>query len=193
MMEKIKYFFEYFKYLDNPFSVLAFKFSLKKECMVKIKNFNEKIDLKSIVALDTLMGGLAKVMPENYVDFIKYIKDIDNDNEFVIMDGIKFNNIHNSCFKKEHSGEYIMHLEEYFCEDDFNIIDFQDRFVIDIGANVADRTLYFVKHGAKSVIGFEPVKHLYELGLDNISANPELKNNIVFINKAVGGKRSNIY
>ena len=71
------------------------------------------------------------------------------------------------------------------------MINFQNRFVIDIGANVADTTLYFAKNGA-NVIGFEPVKHLYDLGIKNISINPKLKKSITLINKAVGGKKGKI-
>ena len=33
------------------------------------------------------------------------------------------------------------------------------------------------------------MKHIYELGLENIELNPNLKNKIQYINKAVGGKK----
>ena len=180
-MKKLKFLHDYFIYLKNPFVVLLFKLGLKKTCSVNIKNFDETVDLTSIHALDKLMLILSQ--PKNYrVDeLIKYIKDIDDDKKFVFMDNIKFYNLYSNSFKKEHNRHYDNPVEEYFFEDDWNIINFQNRFVIDIGANVADRTLYFAKHGA-NVIGFEPVKHLY-----NISLNPNLKNNITLINKAVGG------
>lgn len=63
--------------------------------------------------------------------------------------------------------------------------------MIDIGANVADSTLQFAHNGAH-VIGFEPVKHLYELGVNNIDLNEDLKDNIIFINKAVDGQRGTL-
>ena len=190
-MKKLKYFFEYFKYLKNPFTVLAFKFNFKKKCTVKLKNSNAKLNLTSVEALDQLMNAMPTVKNDKIDGLVKYIKDLDKDVEFVVIDNIKYHNTFNNNFKKEHNQNYGWILHEYFCEDDWNTIDFKNRFVIDIGANVADRTLYFAKHGAK-VIGFEPVKHLYNLGLDNISLNPKLKENITFINKAVGGKKGTL-
>ena len=38
MTNKIKYLSDYFKYLKNPVSALLFKFGLKKEIELKIKN-----------------------------------------------------------------------------------------------------------------------------------------------------------
>ena len=190
-MEKLKCLFDYFKYLKNPFTALAFKFGLKKNCLVKFKNLNGEINLTSIVALNRLMDALNIVKNDKLNDMIKYIKEIDNDSKFVHVDNIKYYNIHNSYFKKENECEYRVCITEYFSGDEWDMINFQDRFVIDIGANVADTTLYFAKNGAK-VIGFEPVKHLYDLGLDNISLNPKLKENITFINKAVGGKKGTL-
>ena len=191
-MEKLNYFFDYFKYLKNPISTLAFKFGLKKTCAVKIKNFDEIVDLKSINALNKLMFLLTNVKNDRMYDMIKYIKNIDDDAEFFLIDNIKFYNIHNTYFKKTHNDEfYGVPIYEYFYENDWDVINFKNRFVIDIGANAADRTLYFAKHGA-NVIGFEPVKHLYELGIENISINPNLKKKITFINKAIGGKNGKI-
>lgn len=69
-----------------------------------------------------------------------------------------------------------------------NIIDYQDRYVIDIGGNIGDTALYFAKSGA-NVISFEPVKHLYELAVENVNLNPTLKDKITFVNKAIGGKK----
>ncbi|WP_296804207.1 FkbM family methyltransferase [uncultured Methanobrevibacter sp.] len=69
-----------------------------------------------------------------------------------------------------------------------NIIDYQDRYVIDIGGNIGDTALYFVKSGA-NVISFEPGKHLYELAVENVNLNPTLKDKITFVNKTIGGKK----
>jgi len=71
------------------------------------------------------------------------------------------------------------------------MIRFENRHVSDIGGNVADTALYFAKEGA-TVIGFEPIKHLYNVGLENISLNPDLENRITFINYAVGGKKGKL-
>ena len=194
LKNKLNYFKDYFKYLKNPLSALLFKFGLKRKCNVKIKNSNEHVDLTSINVLNKIMAILPFVKNDKLSELINYIQSIDNDDEFVFIDNIKYYNTLNTLFKKKysqdfHHGDII--LEEYFYDDDWDVINFKDRFVIDIGANCADRTLHFAKHGAK-VIGFEPVKHVYKLGLDNISLNPSLKKNISFINKAVGGGKGKL-
>ena len=190
-MGKLKHFCEYFKYLKNPISALAFKFGLKKNCVVKFKNTTDEINLTSIDVLNHVMGVLPSVKSDKWDGFIKYVTGIAKDNEFVVVDDIKYYNTRNSSFKKEHDYYYATHIHEHFTDDDWDMVNFKDRHVIDIGANVADSALYFAKNGA-NVIGFEPVKHIYELGIDNIAINPKLKNNIVFVNKGVGGKRGEI-
>ena len=71
------------------------------------------------------------------------------------------------------------------------MLDLNNRYLIDIGANIADTPLFFAKNGS-NVIAFEPVKHIYELGVENLHLNPDLEKNITFINKAVGGKRGKL-
>ena len=55
-MKKLKYAYDYFGYLKNPFSVLPFKFGLKNKCRVHIKKFDESFELSSIYALNRLMA-----------------------------------------------------------------------------------------------------------------------------------------
>ena len=190
-MGKLKYLFDYFKYLRNPLTALTFKFGLKKSYTIKIKNFNAEINLTSIDTLNHIMILLPIVKNDKHKEFVKYIKDIANNEEFLVVNDIKYYNVINDNFKKEYGSDYNICIEEYFSDDDWNMINFQNRFVIDIGANIADTTLHFAKNDA-NVIGFEPVKHLYELGIKNISINPNLKNKITFINKAVGGKKGKL-
>jgi FkbM family methyltransferase len=128
---------------------------------------------------------------DKYPKLFKYIKEIDENSKIVNIDEISYINIFNTEFKNKNPIEYNICIEEYFSDDSWDMLDLNNRNIIDIGANVADTALYFAKNGA-NVIAFEPVKHLYELGLNNISLNPTLKNNIQLINKAVGGKRGKL-
>ena len=191
MFDKIMNFIEYFKYLNNPISTLLFKFGFKKESEIKVKNTNKVIKLNSTQILDRLMNLLPVVAEDKFENFINYIGDLSEDKEIIYIDNIKYYNVFNNNFKKKHSKMYNLCNEEFFTDDQWTMIDFKNRNVIDIGANVADTALYFAKEGAK-VIGFEPVKHLYELGHENILLNPNLKANIRLINKAVGGKRGTL-
>ena len=188
MIKKIKNLIEYFQYLKNPIKALQLKFGIKKECEIKIKNSNYSIFLNNIKALNHLMILLPTTVVEKYPDLINYINDINNNNPITEIDNIKYINIYNEEFIKTHPKEYYICIEEYFRDDQWDMINIKNKNVIDIGANNADTALYFAKNGA-NVIAFEPVKHLYELGLENINLNPQLKDKIQFINKAVGAKK----
>ena len=188
MMEKIKNLIEYFQYLKNPIEALQLKFGIKKECEIKIKNTNYSIILNNVKALNHLMILLPTTVVEKYPDLINYINDINSDNQVTEIDNIKYVNIYNEEFIKTHPKEYYICIEEYFRDDQWDMINSKNKNIIDIGANNADTALYFAKNGA-NVIAFEPVKHLYELGLENINLNPQLKDKIQFINKAVGAKK----
>lgn len=190
-MGKIKFFMDYFKFLKNPIPVLRFKLGLSNSCFVKVKKTDYEIQLTSEFALNKLMGSIQGIADEKLDEFLDYIVEIDKNNKFVTIGGVKFLNVFNSDFKQEYPFEYSICNEEYFLGDDWDMIDVSGRTVIDIGGNDADTALYFAKRGAK-VLGFEPVKHLYDLAIKNISINPELSKNIVFINKAVGAKQGKL-
>ena len=191
MGNKITYLLDYFKYLKNPIEALKFKFGMEKIGIIKIKNTNFELKLKNVQSLNKLMNKLQTANPNKYNDLIKYIEEIDEDKEIVHIDEINYINIYNKNFMKNHNNNYNICIEEYFAEDQWDMINFNNRHVIDIGANIGDTPLYFAKENAK-VIAFEPVKHLYELGLQNISLNPKYNENIIFVNKAVGGKRGKL-
>ena len=192
MIKKIRYLIEYFQYLKNPLQALKFKFGLINSCIIKIKNTDLKIELKNVTSLNKLMIQLPLTANTKYGELITYIKDIDNEEEIITIDDIRYINIFNKNFMENNkNNNYNICNEEYFSDDQWDMINFKNRYVIDIGANIADTTLYFAKEQAK-VIGFEPVKHLYKLGLENISLNSDFNENIEFINKAVGGKRGKL-
>ena len=132
------------------------------------------------------MARIPDIQIDKYSRFIEYINEVYADKEVVKINGINFINVLNENFKKQTSNNYHVDYEEFFTGDEWDMVTLNNRHVIDIGANVADTPLYFAKGNAK-VIAFEPVKHLYDLGIKNISLNPKLKDKIIFINKAVGG------
>lgn len=190
-MKKIKYLLDYFKYLENPQSALRFKFGFTKECEIKIKHYNNQIHLDSITALNRLMYLLTISKVEKYPELITYIKELNNDEKIVNINNIQYINIFNTSFKEEHPLNYEICIEEFFSDDEWDMLNLNNRNIIDIGANVADTALHFANNGA-NVIAFEPVKHLYDLGIENISLNSNLKEKIKFVNKAVGGKNGKL-
>ena len=191
VFQKISDFIDYFKYISNPIDALKFKFGLSDSCNIKIKNTDYSITLHQVTSINKLMS-LIPVISSNKLDaFLKYVNDLDNDKEQLRVNGINFINVNNSDFMKNKQHDYAIHLEEFFTDDEWNMIDFEKRHVIDVGSNVGDTPLYFAKKGA-TVIAFEPVKHLHELALRNLEINEELSNRITLVNKGVGGKRGTL-
>ncbi|WP_296804208.1 FkbM family methyltransferase [uncultured Methanobrevibacter sp.] len=191
MFQKVSYLIDYFKYIDNPFTALKFKFGFSKKCNLKIKNTNYYITLHNINSLNRLMNVIPTISNDKLNNFLKYIDDIDNDKKYVEINDLTFINIYNSNFQKNKQHDYSIHLEEFFTDDEWDMVNFSGRHVIDIGGNIGDTPLYFAKMGAE-VISFEPVHHLYDLGVRNIELNEKYSDKIIFVNKGVGGKRGTI-
>lgn len=192
MIKKIKYLFDYFKYLKNPFEALKFKFGLTKTCIIKLKeDENYYATLNNVSSLNEFMRLLPIIKKESRYIFLKYIESIDSDDKYFNINGITFLNIYNSDFIKTHPHNYYSHLMEFFTSDVLENINYSNRHVVDIGGNIGDTALFFANEGAK-VISFEPVKHLYDLAVENVNLNNDLKKNIILVNKAIGGKRGKL-
>lgn len=191
MSSKIKNLTNYFKYLDNPIECLKFKFGRINSCNVKVKNKPNTLRMNNVAILDKFMHYLPLTPESKYDELIQYYTDLCDDKPYVTIDGINYVNTFNSEFVEKHESSYNACNDEYFSDDNWDMISFKNRKVIDIGGNVADTALDFAKNGAE-VIAFEPVKHLYEVGVENISLNPNLEDKITFVNKAVGGKQGTL-
>lgn len=191
MLKKITYLLNYFKYIENPLEALKFKFGFINTCNLKIKNSDRILTLHNVSSINKLMKYMPIILIEKIDDFLRYIEDIDNDEKYLLINGIRFINIHHSNFIKNKKHEYSIHLEEFFTDDEWNMINFYKRHVIDLGGNIGDTPLYFASKGAE-VISFEPVKHLHELAQINIEINPKLSDRITLVNKGVGGKRGTL-
>ncbi len=187
IVEKSKHLSEYFKYLDNPFQALKFKFGFSDIVIIKIKKKYE-IELKNIFSLDILMNSLPNVNEENLDEFLRYIKNIDDNEKYLNIHDIRFYNIYNSEFIEKYGTDIYCHLNEFFTDDALTILDYSNRHVIDVGGNIGDTPLFFAKSGAK-VISFEPVKHLHDIAIENIKLNKDLEEKITLVNKGIGGKR----
>lgn len=172
MFKKIGYALDYFKYLKNPVSCLLFKFGFKKDIIVKIKNSNYSLKINNVGVLNVVMTAI-----ENYwdnKDFMDFINSLYDGEDVVNIEGIKiFNPI-------SHPLNQIFY--EYFADYYNNFeIDYNNKVIIDVGANAADSALFFASKGAK-VYGFEPVKEVYEMALKNVNLNPNLSKNIKLFN-----------
>ena len=79
MLMKVKYLFDYFKYLKNPFEALKFKFGFSDNCTIKIKNTDSVVNLKNVNSLNRLMARLPTVKKDKVPSFLIYIQNMDND------------------------------------------------------------------------------------------------------------------
>lgn len=76
-----------------------------------------------------------------------------------------------------------------FFEDDYGFLDVKGKTVLDIGANVADSSIYFAIRGAGKVIGYEPFPQAFEAAENNVKIN-RLGSVIEMVNAGVGKEDS---
>jgi hypothetical protein len=62
-------------------------------------------------------------------------------------------------------------LAERFVADEYSWLDVMGRIVVDVGANIGDSPLYFVKRGARFVYGYEPDPTAYAAAVHNLRLN----------------------
>lgn len=185
-MKKIKSFIDYFRYLDNPIEALKFKFGFSNHVNLCVNG--NKILITDVELLNDIMRMLPEVRNSLKGEYINYVQQFFFE-EYFYIDGVKFISYEYPNFKKNNPHDYVAHFYENFTDSEtyFDFIDVKNRHIVDIGGNMADSALLFANKGAH-VLSFEPVKHLYDLALKNISLNPKLKNNITLIEKGVGSK-----
>lgn len=190
-MSRISYLIDYFKFLKNPFSCLLFKLGFKNDVIVKIKYSNTDIYIDKIAILNLIMVTVRNFGFKNINNIINFINVCLTNEKIIEWTDAKikilnpYYNIDESNFTPPAA------LLEYYGGDYFQKydIDYNNREIIDIGANVGDSALYFASFNSK-VCAFEPVKELYEESLENAKLNPNLDVN--FYNYGVSDKKGTI-
>lgn len=95
-----------------------------------------------------------------------------------------------SYHKEIELGATLLMLGEVYREE-YGSLDVKGRVVIDIGANIADSTIYFALKGAKHVIAFEPFPATYRQAKENIKLN-KLTDRVTLLNMGVSGSKTTI-
>jgi FkbM family methyltransferase len=85
------------------------------------------------------------------------------------------------------NGEWI----EIFEKKAYDFLEVKGKIVIDIGANIADSSIYFAIKGAKSVVALEPYPKNYQIAMENIELN-DLTSKIAIIQAGAGSKDDSI-
>jgi FkbM family methyltransferase len=60
--------------------------------------------------------------------------------------------------------------------------------IVDIGAGIADSSIYFAQRGAATVIGIEPFPTVYQIGMKNVESN-NLSSKITLVLAGCGGEQ----
>jgi len=78
-----------------------------------------------------------------------------------------------------------------FFDDEYKFLPVKDKIVVDVGANIADTSIYFAHRGAKKIIALEPAPRNYESAKKNILLN-NLENKIELLLAGCSNKEGNI-
>jgi|GEM_PF-1682047 hypothetical protein len=62
-------------------------------------------------------------------------------------------------------------IYEQFQKEEYGFVDPRGKSIIDIGSAYSDTPIYFAVNGARSVVGYEPDRQRYRLGLKNVKGN----------------------
>lgn len=82
-------------------------------------------------------------------------------------------------------------LKHVFVEEVYKELPFFNKIVIDVGANIADSSIYFAMNGAKKVIALEPFPKNFQIGKKNI-VNNNLESKVFFMLAGCSDKVSHI-
>ena len=76
-----------------------------------------------------------------------------------------------------------------FVREDYKYLDVAGKFVIDVGMNIADSSIYFALNGASKVMAYEPFKKVFKIATENINSNM-LSEKVFPVNAGIGSEDS---
>jgi len=82
-------------------------------------------------------------------------------------------------------------IKDQFIGEEYRMLDFKGKEVVDIGANIGDTAVYFALNGARHVYSIEPYPYSFEIATKNIKANG-LAGRVTLLNECCGAKSGEI-
>ena len=176
------YLHQYYKEFNNPLQAIRFKIGQLEEINLDFKD--EQIPTihltKAGKHILTSYINSKYNHDEKYIDLYRDIlNQLNTDNEYVDFKGIKVPN----------KAEYVWLFFEFYGS--YDLINYENRTVIDIGSNIGDTSLNFANHGA-TVYAYEVVPYIHEISKDLLELNPQYDGKIYYFNKAVASKKGTI-
>lgn len=178
------------KGIENWFSVALNMFLLKREVNCKLKNIGSvklkkgKNYLNSSLFRALVFASSKDLSMDHYNLLKSSLPQIDN--EIITVINFEDKNEFNFINKE------VSVIFESFLFGFYDCVPYSSgESLIDIGGNVGDTAIYFANRGY-DVVAFEPLPHIYEIAMKNISLNPSVNEKIVFVNKAVSCKNGEI-
>jgi FkbM family methyltransferase len=95
--------------------------------------------------------------------------DTDTDNDIVTLS--MFSHLHSKIKIKLHGGISNGDIKGIYLNNIYQQLPVKGKTVVDVGANIADSSIYFALSGANKVIGFEPYPKNFQLAQKNIRSN----------------------
>ncbi len=89
-------------------------------------------------------------------------------------------------------GWWYSELKNMFADELYSSFPVNGKTVIDIGANIADSSIYFISKGAKKVVALEPFPFNFEMGKKNIEIN-QLSDKIDYVLAGASDKSGEIF
>jgi hypothetical protein len=149
----------------------------------KYRNYLEVINgvIRNQYPITANLRNGKKITCNNYLELTNNIMNLDSDPEedIVYADGFKF-----------YGGKRDVSLVDIFVREVYKFLPVRDKVVIDIGASLADSSIYFACRGARKVVSLQPDDRLIEFAKKNVKAN-NLSEKIEIIHSACVGTNSN--
>ncbi len=175
-----EYLKSYFYLLDSPLRYLK---SYKNGISVMIHLMRNKFPFQGILKNGT------KITIHNYYE--AYLGSFNILDGFTIKDDtitISKKNFPNVTLNlPNNNGD----VHGVFFKEAYGFLNVKDKFVLDIGANIGDSSIYFALKGAKQVVSLEPFPKNYETALKNIKLN-NLSDKITLLPSGCSGKNGEI-
>ena len=167
------------KIAKNWFEITIFRIGLKKKVLIKFrdgKTFYAKNKKDYFDLWHSEFGRL------ELLNLLKRLKRIEKVNKIIKIE-MFYRDKNVWCFFDSFNNGMI---DLRFLEKEYNKLDVDHKYVVDIGANIGDSTIYFALNGAKHVYAFEPYPYSYNIAEKNVNLNRHLSKKITLLNEGCG-------